>query len=237
MKDNDWNFLRNALRGCGYEAENPPSEEEELHTFLARANDIPAEEALEWLSGLFQILPLDPTRAGCSTHAEAVFRKLAVPTDDPEPWLPLGTVGPLLICAHYSPACSEFWKIPAEFLVPVLIPRSKYESLLKDVSARLLQAPLKRTERVHFSESLPENASYQQAIGWLLREYSFDEPEAEKKLEQEVGKAPSDTDHDFSQLKGMPRHFAPAIHRLSTGQPCFNAEYAPTQSMFPSTLR
>ncbi len=73
MKDNDWRFLQDALRSCGYEVDESVSPMEELHIVLAQRNGVPAEQALEWLASLFQILPLDPNRSACSTQAEALF--------------------------------------------------------------------------------------------------------------------------------------------------------------------
>ena len=61
MKDNDWRFLQDALRSCGYEVDESVSPEEELHIVLAQRNGVSAEQALEWLASLFQILPLDQT--------------------------------------------------------------------------------------------------------------------------------------------------------------------------------
>ncbi|PTX92831.1 hypothetical protein DB345_14340 [Spartobacteria bacterium LR76] len=236
MKDNDWRFLQDALRSCGYEVDESVSPGEELHVVLAQRNGVPPEQALEWLASLFQILPLDPNRTACSTQAEALFRRLAVATDDAEPWLPLGTVGPLLICAHYNPACSEFWKIPAELLVPVLIPKAKYDTLRRDVFDRVATSPLENTSRIRFSEPLQPDQGYSEVLGWMLREFPLDDVEIRAKLEQERRSLAEGAHHDYSALKGLPRHYACTVHHLATGESCFNPEYAPSQTMFSENL-
>ncbi len=236
MKDNDWRFLQDALRSCGYEVDESVSPEEELHIVLAQRNGVSAEQALEWLASLFQILPLDPNRSACSTQAEALFRRLAIATDDPEPWLPLGTVGPLLICAHYNPACSEFWKIPAELLVPVLIPKAKYDTLRRDVFDRIQSNPLENTTRVRFSEPLAPDQGYSEVLNWMLKEFPLDDVETRAKLEQERRSLAEGAHNDYSALKGLPKHFAATVHHLATGEPCFNPEYAPSQTMFSENL-
>jgi len=74
---------------------------------------ISQDEALEWFARKFGILPLNPVRANCSTRAESAFRRLAPQPGDPEVerWIPFGTLGPLVLCAHYNPACTQLWDI------------------------------------------------------------------------------------------------------------------------------
>lgn len=93
---------------CG----DPPPEGVELHVHLAKANSIEEDEALEWLAGAFHMLPMAPPRPACSSRAEAIFRKLAFGVARTDPWLPLGTVGPLLIATHYNPTSGVMWDIP-----------------------------------------------------------------------------------------------------------------------------
>lgn len=122
MEETEWHSLQRALLERGFDAGNRPEKDDELHLHLAAVNNISFREALEWFAGLFQMLPLDPARTSISIQAESVFRKLAVPYEYSEPWVPLGNVGPLIIFAHYNPANTQFWDVPGEVLVPVVVP-------------------------------------------------------------------------------------------------------------------
>jgi len=237
MNEKDWKWLKEALHGAGYEAGDAPEQNQELHLFLAHANSIPQDEALEWLAGVFQILPLDTPRTACSTRAEAVFRKLATTgCEDDEAWMPLGNVGPLLICAHYNPASAALWKIPVEFLVPVLIPRSKYDALRKDIKERLDFTPLEARSAISLSEPLPRSEGLQSVLDWMLKEYPFEEAEMKSRLEEEIRQIPANKPGDLYALKILPRSLGLALYHLSTNEPCFNAEFAPSQNLFPEVL-
>ncbi len=142
----------------------------------------------------------------------------------------------MLICAHYNPACSEFWKIPAELLVPVLIPKAKYDTLRRDVFDRIQSNPIDNTSRVRFSEPLAPDQGYSEVLSWMLREFPLDDVEIRAKLEQERRSLAEGAHHDYSALKGLPRHYAATVHHLATGEPCFNPEYAPSQTMFSENL-
>ena len=237
MNEKDWKSLETALRGAGHEAGEPPAQDQELHLLLAHANGIPQDEALEWLAGAFQILPFDTTRTACSTRAEAIFRNLASSGhEDDEAWMPLGNLGPLLICAHYNPASTALWKIPIEFLVTVLIPRSKYDELRKDINIRLEFTPLESKAAIALSEPLPRNEGLPRVLDWMLKEYPFDKAEAPARLQEEIRQVSASNPGDPYALKGLPRGLGLALHHLSTGAPCFNAEFAPSQALFPEAL-
>jgi type II secretory ATPase GspE/PulE/Tfp pilus assembly ATPase PilB-like protein len=240
MTEKDWKWLKEALRGAGYEAGELPDKDtdQELHAFLAHANGIPAGEALEWLAGVFQILPLDTMRTGCSTRAEAVFRRLATPgCEEKEAWMPIGNLGPLLIAAHYNPASAALWNIPVEFIVPVLIPQSKYESLRKDIMERLEFTPLESRVPIQLSDPLPSDKGLQRILDWLLHEYPFDDDvEVRTRLEEERQQLSPTAPADYGTLKNLSRNLGLALYHLATDEPCFQAECAPPQTLFPEAL-
>jgi len=236
MNDTDWLRLKEHLLERGFAAGQPLEPGQELHLSLALANNISKDEALEWLAGIFQILPLEPSRTSCSTRSEAIFRKLAVAKDQEEPWLPLGSVGPLLICAHYNPISEAFWEIPSEFLILVVIPQSKYEALAKDITERIEFKPLDRTEPIVLSSPLPKHDGYRRALDWLLHEYPFDDAEVRANLERELDQLSTDSGCDITALKKLSRDLGAAVHHLATGEPCFNPECAPPQVIFPESL-
>src|SRR5688572_24704794 len=133
MVKRDQTHLRALLSEKGLNcAEDAASESDLFIETIAKANGIPLDESLEWLAGQFGLVPFDLARPLCSTRAEQVFRKLARHSDDPSPWMPFGSVGPVLLCAHYDPSAEESWGIPDFLFVKVLVVRSHYEKLSAD---------------------------------------------------------------------------------------------------------
>ena len=180
-----WQELCAILREGGIEAGSMPDEAVDLHQHLAQMNGVSADEALEWFARKFEILPLNPVRPNCSTRAENAFRRLAPQGGDPEieRWIPFGTLGPLVLCAHYNPACTELWEIPVELVIPVLIPQSKYVILHRDFMGRLEIQPLEPRPPLVFSAPLPKDGHPASALAWLLQEYPL-EGDVRTKLER-----------------------------------------------------
>lgn len=236
MTDREWERLTRDFAGSGYRVEGQPEAGQELHVLLAQSNKVPSDEALEWVAGVYQMLPLDPSRTSCSTHAEALFRRIAVACEAEEPWMPLGNVGPLLVFAHYNPACVEFWQVPVDFVVPVLIPRVKYDLLKKDIRERLNFKPLDAKEPHNLKRPVPRGEGLRKVLDWMLDEYPFDDAETKDRLQAERDKINSDELGDLMALKKLPRQLGVALYHLCTGDPCFNAESAPPQTLFPEAL-
>ncbi len=236
MTPEDWKYLAESMTEMELVAPGPSPEGSQLHEHLADANGIPPGEALEWLTGAFHMLPLEPAHAVCSSRGETIFRRLAVASPDAESWMPLGTVGPLLICAHYNPTSGSMWDIPPEFIIPVIIPQKAYEILRADVEERLNFKPLDRKEPLVFANPLRRGQGYDKTLAWLFESYPFEEPGAKEAIKQEADKLLAESGGDPSILMKMERGLGIAIHYLDVGEACFNAEHAPSQSLFPESL-
>lgn len=236
MSPEDCQYLKEALKEQELSHGEWPAAGSPLHEHLAIANKIPVEEGLEWLAGVFRMLPMAPARPACSSRAESVFRRFAVDRGESEGWLPLGTLGPLLICAHYNPTSGAMWDMPPEFIIPVVIPQPTYEALEKDVEERLAFKPLDRREPVVFSRSLPRREGLERVLQWLVEEYPLEEVESRERIEAEKQKLMHDANGDPASLKNMSRGLGLALHFLSTGEACFSAEHAPPQQLFPDAL-
>ncbi|MDX2079770.1 MAG: GspE/PulE family protein [Terrimicrobiaceae bacterium] len=231
-----WDHLKELLTAHGFECGCLPESSLDLHQHLGQANGIPSEESLEWLARKFGMLPFNPVRTSCSTRAESCFRRLAPqPNGEHESWIPFGTLGPFLLCAHYNPSSPDFWEIPDEFLVPVLIPQSKYAVLERDFMARLELQPLEKRPPIRVSERLPSGCTPDVALQWLIRNYPF-EDDVLTKLEGAKGDISSVAPENLPTVKALPPHFATALRHLCTGEACFNAEHAPPQTIFPESL-
>jgi type II secretory ATPase GspE/PulE/Tfp pilus assembly ATPase PilB-like protein len=232
-----WQELCTVLKEGNIEADSMPDDALDLHQHLAQTNEIDPEEALEWLARKFGVLPFDPVRPNCSTRAENAFRRLAPQPGDPEVerWIPFGTLGPLIICAHYNPACTQLWDIPVELIIPVLIPQSKYAILHRDFVGRLEIQPLEASSPLVFSNPLPKDSRPESALAWLLQEYPLEE-DIRSKLERAKEGLAGVTVDGLHSIKSLPSHYGLALRTLSTGEPCFNAEHAPPQNLFPESL-
>ncbi|GAB4183450.1 MAG: hypothetical protein Fur0032_24420 [Terrimicrobiaceae bacterium] len=236
MNAEDWNYLVTAMAEAGLVAGDPPAAGVALDVHLATVNGIPADESLEWLAGVFHMLPMAPQHAVCSSRGEVVFRRLAVDGKDSEPWLPFCTLGPLLVLAHYNPTAGGMWSIPAEFIIPLVIPEEAYRTLAKDIGERLSFKPLERTQPKQISSPLPRKAGLDKVLAWLLNEYPLEDFEAGPRIESERDALMRSSGNDPQCLRKLPRGLGLALHFLSTGEACFNAEQAPSQKIFPDTL-
>lgn len=237
MNSDAWLLLKTLLEENGFRCpEEQPDASTDLHLAVAQANDVSAQEALEWFARKFGFLPFTPSQTGCSTRAEEIFRKLASPvSQEVEPWIPFGTVGPLLLCAHYNPTCTEFWSIPEEFVIPLIIPESKYTVLRHDLLGRIELQPLSRTTPFELAEPVPEAAGPDAILTWLMAVYPFDDELRTKLVRAREEVSGQSVEAAFAS-KSLPPGFAAAVHRLCTGELCFNAEHTPQQTLFPDAL-
>jgi type II secretory ATPase GspE/PulE/Tfp pilus assembly ATPase PilB-like protein len=207
----------------------------DCHNALAQANAVPPEQSLEWLAKQFQMLPYQPIRPSFSVQTEALFRSLAGPTDAPEPWLPVGPLGPLVILAHYNPAAIDTWGIPEAFCVKVLVGQDHYAEFRALLDERLGARPLGTAPAQQPSNELERGSSPEAALRWLLTEYPFRGEERERltsALESLSGVAAN----HVIPVKTLPAGYGAALRHLCTGEAVFNASLAPRQTTFPETL-
>ena len=207
----------------------------DCHNALAQANAVPPEQSLEWLAKQFQMLPYQPIRPSLSVQTEALFRSLAGPTDAPEPWLPVGPLGPLVILAHYNPAALDTWGIPEAFCVKVLVGQDHYAEFRALLDERLGARPLGTGPAQQPSHELERGSSPEAALRWLLSVYPFRGEERERltsALESLSGVAAN----HVIPVKTLPAGYGAALRHLCTGEAVFNASLAPRQTTFPETL-
>ena len=207
----------------------------DCHNALAQANAVPPEQSLEWLAKQFQMLPYQPIRPSLSVQTEALFRSLAGPTDAPEPWLPVGPLGPLVILAHYNPAALHTWGIPEAFCVKVLVGQDHYAEFRALLDERLGARPLGTAPAQQPPHGLEHGNSPEAALRWLLTVYPFRAEERERltsALESLSGVAAN----HVIPVKTLPAGYGAALRHLCTGEAVFNASLAPRQTTFPETL-
>jgi type II secretory ATPase GspE/PulE/Tfp pilus assembly ATPase PilB-like protein len=214
-----------------------PENVQDLHTAVAAANGVPPEEAFEWLAGKFGLLPFAATRAALSVQSEMSFRTLAGTPHDKseEPWLPVGTVGPLLILGHYNPGARGRWGIPDNFTLRVLLTQGQYAEYRALLDERLQAKPLVPLTEPLSPRPLSPGSSPENALKWFLAEYPL-RAEERQRLEACLEALAGVAANHVIGLRSLPSGFGPALRHLCTGEAVFNATLAPRQSEFPDAL-
>ncbi|MGH8045754.1 MAG: hypothetical protein ACREKL_00785, partial [Chthoniobacterales bacterium] len=216
MSDATWTALAETMttRGLAAPGARPDSDP---HAALARLNQRDSDSALEWLAGEFDIVPLCLARAACSTRAEEIFRRLARAKSSEEPWMPFGNLGPLLLCAHYSPAAQDFWGIADPFVIRALVSEKQYRELSDDIASRLALTPLTPDPDAPAVEPPPHGAGLLSMTQWFLRVYPLTEKEREGLMDAERAFQGNDY-RRISDFKLLPKNHGVAFTHLSKGE-------------------
>jgi type II secretory ATPase GspE/PulE/Tfp pilus assembly ATPase PilB-like protein len=231
----DWAHLADTLRSKGVEVPESPTDGVEPSEEIAVLNGVDSTQGLTWLADKLNVLPFDLLRATCSTRAEDVFRNLAFGEPEGDKWLPFGTLGPLILCAHYNPCSSYFWEIPADLILPVMVPKRQYDLLRADVYGRLAFKALDRTEPLKAAERAPVGESLQAVVQWLLSFYPFSD-EIRLKMGDLNSQLSANKIDRYTDIQSLPANYPLALYHLATGEHCFNADHAPPQDAFPEIL-
>ena len=181
------------------------------------------------------MMPVVLPRNSCSAAAENLLRKLGRAASGPEPWTPVGTMGPLIILGHYNPAFTETWGIPACLTIRVLLEQGQYNLIREDLEKRLAYNPMEASNALEALEPPSAELDHHEIMDWFAANYPMEEDEAEK-----FGRLVSDNvSHDverYTDYRGLPRHIGVALHYLRTGEFCFNPEETGSQEMFSDQL-
>jgi type II secretory ATPase GspE/PulE/Tfp pilus assembly ATPase PilB-like protein len=236
MANSAYIALTEALRAKGLlSALDDEKAQADLHASVGAANSVPAGEEFEWLAKKFGLPPFRPNRPTLSVQTESVFRLLAQDSGEPEPWLPVGTLGPLLIVGHYNPAAPGCWNIPKGFSVRTLLSQSDYAEFRKLMDERMASRPIAAMSAASSIKEFETGSSPEKALRWLIENYPFRQEERERLADTLETLSGVSANHILG-LKSLPAGFGPALRHLCTGEAVFNASLAPSQSAFPDTL-
>lgn len=193
--------------------------------------------SLEELAQRAGLLPLQLLRPSCTIPAETMVRQLGRLPRTAEPWLPLATLGPLLIVGHYRPDETDFWGLPPFLVIRTLIARSEYVDVGKDLQGRLGIQPMDADNPLE-GTLLPPPAGSDLAgvFAWFVEHYPFASEEDAERMRRQLDENKDKTLRRPDDLIFLPRHFGVALHHLATGAPVFNPELAPAQNLFPPEL-
>jgi len=139
----------------------------ELHTPLASLYDRVAYDHN------MPIYPIYSTSTALSKGAESVWEYYKKRygqyrermSDDQLPWLPLCSVGPLLVMGHFLPDSTDLQDVPDSFVVRVLIQEEQYRELERIVSAK--EGGIEYLEPEPMPLPLPAGASLLETIKYI----------------------------------------------------------------------
>lgn len=195
--------------------------------------------SLEGIAVQFGILPMILPRETCSVDAENVLRKLGRFPRTDSPWLPVTTLGPLIIFAHHAPKSEDIWGVPAPFAVRIVISEAQYEKIRKDLVMRLSNSPLQKDNPLEGLES-PRFAKgdLEGAFRWLLSNYPYEKKELDRleMLHNEI--AEKEGCVDANGFNHITPSLGVALSYLVAGPSllCYNPEEAQRQEQFPTPL-
>lgn len=225
--------IENARGGLTPPAEMPP--EVNPRQGIAAGAASRQQISIEQIAEKNGLSPVNLPRTGCSADAESLLRKLGRAASGSEPWLPVGSIGPLIILGHYNPSFTETWGIPDFLCVRVVIDQNLYVKVHEDLQQRLDYKPLPQTSPVEHLDAPPSTSTPHSILDWYLASYPMNEGE-KGKWEGLIAENQTVDVQRAGDYKGLPKHFGVAFVYLLTKQPCFNPEEAPSQSTFPDQL-
>ncbi len=195
--------------------------------------------SLEGTAVQFGLLPVTLPRETCSVEAENALRKLGrFPTTD-SPWLPVSTLGPCIIFAHYAPKSDDMWGVPSSFAIRVAINQDQYEKIRKDLVMRLSSAPLPSANPL---ENTPApnfpSGDLESAFKWLVETYPYNDHERERFSMLYAESFDKHGTLDREAYNGIMGGLGVALQYITQGPSllCFNPDETPRQEEFPSQL-
>lgn len=143
------------------------------------ARDDDKLHVLETLADRHKMVPLASEAFGNRSVIIQLGQRLSRGPVSNHPWLPLGTLGPLLVMGHYNPACMDFMSVADPFRVEVVIDADAYDQhylgLFRawDWKALADRPPLKLEGRP------AAGASVEEVLVWFGENYPLDAAEKE----------------------------------------------------------
>jgi type II secretory ATPase GspE/PulE/Tfp pilus assembly ATPase PilB-like protein len=212
-------------------ASNPPSA-----TIEARHAAILSIEGLALQYGM---LPVTLLRESCSPDAERLIRKLGRVPYVADPWLPVTTIGPLLVMAHHNPKAGDLWGVPPFMTIRVLITPEQYQNTRKDLVQRFGQMPISQSNTMEqLQPPVFADLGLEGTFNWLLENYPYEPAEITKlKGFYEAQKAKTDTP-GITHFNVVQRNMGVALQHLVSGGRVmvYSATEAQRQTFFPIPL-
>ena len=195
--------------------------------------------SIEGVAVQFGILPVSLPRLTCTADAENLVRLLGRAPHTASPWLPVSTLGPLLILAHHNPRCEDNWGVPEFLSVKVVISAEQYETIRQDLVMRVSMRPVRDRSSYEGMLRPPIQAGdLKGAFDWLIKSYPLAENQKlslERGYRELLNRVPEPSTAEFDTLQ---QHLGVALRVISSAGPilAFNPDEAPRQDLFPPAL-
>ena len=194
---------------------------------------------LEGMALQHGLMPVTLLRESCPPDAEKVLRRLGRMPQTAEPWLPVATVGPLLVMAHHNPHLQDLWGVPPALTVRVLISAEQYQKTRADLITRCQHSPLAAHNPLEFAP-MPRfsELGLEGSFRWLLENYPYDPSDAARLRKFHAEAREKKDVLTLADFNGMQRNLGVALRHLESEGRVFvyNAQEAPRQQVFPHHL-
>lgn len=186
-------------------------------------------KALETLAERHDALPVYRVRDGDRYATLPLVRRLGRAPVACHPWLPVGTLGPLLIMGHCNPAATDFWGVAEPFRIRVVIGKADYDQLHSQWRTKCQQEPL---PRVGSAESIRSNLipsddlPLKKALLWFTINYPLKESERQNFLQTLKPILEKDS-INYQQLDELIPQFGVALEKIRRQCLVYNPAYAP----------
>lgn len=185
------------------------------------------------------LLPLTMLRETCSPDAERLVRKLGRVPYVADPWLPISTLGPILVMAHHNPQAGDLWGVPGFLSLRVVISAEQYQNTRKDLVARLGQMPIAQQNPLEQVQPPRfHDLGLEGTFLWLLDHYPHEPTDLTKLRSFYEGIKEKNEVLEVKHFNTIQRHLGVALqHMVAQGKLyCFNPTEAARQSFFPIPL-
>ena len=195
--------------------------------------------SIEGIAVQFGILSVSLPRLTCTADAENLVRLLGRAPHTASPWLPVSTLGPLLILAHHNPRCEDNWGVPEFLSVKVVISAEQYETIRQDLVMRVSMRPVRDRSSYEGMLRPPIQAGdLKGAFEWLIKSYPLAENQKlslERGYRELLNRVPESSTAEFDALQ---QHLGVALRVIASSGPilAFNPDEAPRQDLFPPAL-
>ncbi|MCX6854405.1 MAG: hypothetical protein NTV80_05815 [Verrucomicrobia bacterium] len=137
--------------------------------------------SIEGLALQHKLIPVHLVRESCTPEAEKIVRKLGRVPYVADPWLPVTTLGPILVMAHHNPRAGDTWGVPSFLTIRILISAEQYQNTRKDLVERLGQLPIAQQNKLE-SITPPrfDEMGLEGAFKWLMENYPYEPVEITK---------------------------------------------------------
>lgn len=194
--------------------------------------------SIEGIAVQYGLVPLRLTREVCTAQAEMLLRNLGRRPDTEQPWMPISTLGPLLVFAHHNPRSLDYWGVPEFLSVRVVISETQYETVKADFMGRVSARPLGEKGKVEgMTRPFVEVGDLRGAFEWFLEAYPWEKGHKsllESTYRDLIKRKAAPEVEDFNRLHG---HLGVALKVVcEPGTLALNPDDAPRQELFPPAL-